>query len=563
MDSQGVIMFNRGPNMVVRAMVTLYSLRKHYDGAITFYIEQPTPKEFEDALTYFKCDIVHNEQRNDMKTLVRKNSMFENAPYHYTLWLDIDTVIVQPIDGMFDALRTHDVDFCIPHFCGWYSDGKTIRKRINNFVGVADDRYIQTALKHYPAVNTGILSFRTSPKWSKFVQDWTSLAHRGAQKKIFIPDEVACQILYPSMQEWGLKYHVCESDYNVSPLHDHGLSKSPRIYHFHGDKHVLDVPTCEVWKKTFQEMVATNIANINHFVEKYSDKRLIKYLRGHNGLEEDVTVVTACDTKYVEFLKQTYPNWVKHKQIDKYAVIVFVNGMDVQTDPRLDFLRQPNVRMIPWSKENDLDGVTDHREEMLSAFVFGAARYVTTDYWLKLDADSYATDNRPLLDESMKQYAFCGHKWKYSRPENIRKLDAWAKTHWRGKLKHANPMINEGAIEGNRFYHNVGRTISFIQLHKTKFTKFCVGLLKSRRLPVPSQDTYMFYVCNRFDPHLVGTRNFKKHHGFTQGNSRQEPSILQQQVEAIAQPVKVAAPTAHVYTGIMVDFVKSGLKTAS
>ena len=133
----------------------------------------------------------------------------------------------------------------------------------------------------------------------------------------------------------------------------------------------------------------------------------------------------------------------------------------------------------------------------------------------------------------MKNFAFCGHKWGYSRPEHIKTLDKWAKGHWRGKLKNAKPMINEGRIEGRRFYHNTKRTISYVQLHKLKFTKFCVSLLRERRLPVPSQDTFMFFVCNRFDPHLAGIKNFKRHHGFTQGNSRRGVVELKNKLDVV------------------------------
>ena len=176
-----------------------------------------------------------------------------------------------------------------------------------------------------------------------------------------------------------------------------------------------------------------------------------------------------------------------------------------------------------------------HREEMLSAFVFGAAEHVKTDYWLKLDADSYATDDRPFITEEMKQYAFCGHRWGYSRPAHIKQLDEWAKGHWKRKLCKAKPMINEGSIDGRRFYHNVKRTISFIQLHRAKFTRFCVSLLKEQKLPAPTQDTFMFYVANRFDPHTVGIMNFKKKFGFTQGRGKMGAEHIKKCVENVGR----------------------------
>lgn len=526
-ETRGIIMFNRGDKCVVRAIVAMNSIRKFWDGPATFYVETPYPKEFDEACKFFNFDVIHNDEKHELKTLVRKTDMFGNPPYDRTLWLDADMVVVGKLDEMFDMLD--DADCVIPHFCGWHSDGKIISKRINRFEKIADEKYFKKSLEHNPAVNTGILSFKKSDKWKKFVEYWVDLADKGSKKNIFIADEVAFQILYPSADEWGIKVKIAPTDFNVSVLHDHGNSKDKRVIHFHGQKHVLDVEMCDIWKKEFADLMEKNVANINYFASNYADKRLDKFIKGKNSKGTgDVTIVTACDEKYIEFLKVTFPNWRKYKRIDDYKVIVFVYGIPIN-DVRLDFLRLPNVRIIPW----DMPEITDHREKMLSAFVFGSAEHVKTDYWLKLDADSYATNDKPLFSEDLKKYAFCGHKWNYSRPEHIKKLDEWAKGHWKRKLRLAKPMINEGKIEGNRFYHSKKRTISFIQLHKTRFTQFCVKLLKQRRLPVPSQDTYMFFVCDRFDPHLVGTRNFKKEFGFTQGNSRHGADILKQQVESV------------------------------
>lgn len=530
MESRGIIMFNRGDKCIVRAIVCLYTLRKWWHGPVTFYLENPMPQEFVEVCKYFNVDVIHNEEKHELKTLVRKTDMFCNPPYDRTLWVDSDTVIVGKIDEMFDYLDDYDV--AIPNFAGWVSNGSAISKRIKRFEGIIDKKYIDEALRQHPAVNTGILSFKKSERWNKFVEYWVGKADLASQKRVFIADEVCFQVLYPSISEWGLKCFIAPTDFNVSVLHDHGKSKDIRVLHMHGQKHVLDHPNCEIWKNTFAEMRKNNVANINNFLQ-YADKRLAEYLQKQNGNVKDTTIVTACDEKYVEILRETFPNWRKYKKIDEYPVIVFVNDMDVKTDPRLDFLRLPNVRLIPWSKENDLDGVTEHREEMLSAFVFGAAKYVTTDYWLKLDADSYATDDRDFITDKMKNYAFCGHKWGYSRPAHIEALDNWAKGHWKRKLRRAAPMLSEGRIERNRFYHNKKRTISFIQLHKLKFTKFCVKLLKTRRLPAPTQDTFLYFVANRFNPETVGIMNFKKWFGFTQGRGKNGPQWFKERMAEI------------------------------
>lgn len=531
MVSKGIIMFNRGDKMVVRILVCLYSLRKHYDGPITFYVEEPCSctEMLIEEIEKFNVNVIRNDSKEEIKVLARKTEMFQHSPYDKTIWLDSDTVITGPINEIFDALS--DCDIAIPHFINWWSDGRTIAKRIRSFESIANKHHISKALEHNPAINTGVLAFNKSDKWSRFVHDWVELANEGFRNKIFISDEVAFQILYPSINEWGLKCKIIDEKFNTSIKFGQN-TEDIRILHAHGQKHCLDFELCDIWKKVFNEMLDKNIANIKNYLQ-YADKRLKKYLSN----DQDVTIVTACDEKYVDILRETFPNWRKYKNIDSYPVIVFVHGIP-ENDSRLDFLKLPNVRIIPWS----MDNADTHREEMLSAFVFGTAENVQTDYWLKIDADSYATNDTPFITDEMKKFAFCGHKWSYSKVEHIKQLDEWAKGHWKHKLKNAKPMISEGRIDGTRFFHNTKRTISFIQLHKTKFTKFCVKLLRERKLPAPTQDTFCFYIANRFDPHTVGTMNFKKNFGFAQGNGRKG-------IEAIRKRLSDVEKQQHVDIG--------------
>jgi hypothetical protein len=529
-ETKGVILYNRGNKCIVRAIVCLYSLRKHWDGNVTFFLEEPYPKEFEDVCKHFNVDVSY-DSNPDQKALVRSAEVCLSTPYDLTMWLDADCLIVGKIDEMFDYLEEFDI--AIPWFAGWWTDGGTISKRIKRYKGIAEDHFIEKAIQHNPSVNTGIFSYR---KGLKFMTDWIELAKKG-DGKMFIPDETAFQVLYPSAEE---KIFIASTDFNVSVLHDKGQSKDPRIIHYHGQKHVLNNPTCDLWKETFKYMCEHNIANINHFAKNYPDKRLKRYIKAkesqESGYDSETTIVTACDEYYVDILQVTYPNWKKYKKIDKYPVIVFVNGMDEKTDPRLEFLRkEKNVKLIPW----DMPNAESQREKMLHAFVVGASEHVKTDYWLKLDADSYATDDRLFVTEEMKKYKFCGHKWGYSRPYHIKKLDEWAKGHKKKELNSAPPMINEGESKGRRFYHKGRRTISFIQLHQTKFTKFCVNLLGSgKRMPAPTQDTYMYYVAKRFSPDKIGTMNFKRNFGFTQGRGRSGAEAIANKIAEMEEKKK-------------------------
>ena len=231
---------------------------------------------------------------------------------------------------------------------------------------------------------------------------------------------------------------------------------------------------------------------------------------------KEVTIVTACDCKHVEHLQVTYLNWCLFKNIDQYPMIVYVNGMGID-DTRLDFLRKhPDLRLIPWDMTVDTQ-----RERMLSCFVLGTAKDVKTDYWLKLDADAYMTDSRPMLDESMFQADICGHKWHYTKPGAfLSHLDAWADT--RAEFAGTERLFGSGeeVRETRRFGHS--RFASYVCLHKAEFSRFAAGLCQpENRLPVPSHDTFMWYVEARLGRKWE-RRNFKRDFGVN-NKSKIEP----------------------------------------
>ena len=490
----GIIQYNKGTKCIVRSIICMESLRKWWDGPVTMFLEKPYPKQYEKVLKKYNIDIIHSDNP-DTGTMVRSIELCKQTPYDKTMWLDTDTLITGKIDEMFDYLDDYEV--AIPHFAGWWSDGKGMSKRIKRYEDKCPKEWIDKALEHNPAINCGVFTFR---KDTPYLDEWLKLAKKG-DGNMFIPDEVAFQVIYPRHPE----VFIAPMKYNVSVKHDPD-TKDKRIIHYHGQKHVLDVPNCRPWKNALKEMKEDNTGYINEFLH-LADKRLKTYM----GDVRNVTIVTACDPKYIDYLKLTFPNWRKYKKIDRYPVIVFVNGMKLD-DSRLDFLRLNNVELIPW----EMKEIEDHREEMLSAFVLGTAKHVKTRYWLKLDSDSFATNYRPFITEEMKDYVFCGHRWGYSWAKHIKKLDKWASKHWKGTLKKAKPMYDENCVKGRRYYHPGKRTISFIQLQSTRFTKYCVKMCDGKRLPVPSHDTYLYYIADRFGSKFK-FMNFKRDYGFDQG----------------------------------------------
>ena len=73
MESRGVILFNSGEKCICRAIVCLYTLRKHYDGPVTFYLEPPYPDAFDEVCKYFNVDVIHNEEKTAGEYRITRN----------------------------------------------------------------------------------------------------------------------------------------------------------------------------------------------------------------------------------------------------------------------------------------------------------------------------------------------------------------------------------------------------------------------------------------------------------------------------------------------------------
>jgi len=539
MSTKGVIYYNRGLKCIVRLIVSMWSLKRFYDGPITLFWEGDAPKGLiEDLRAKLGVDVVFDSNPK-LATLLRKIEISKKAPYDVNVYIDADTVVLGKIDELFDMAS--DCDLVATHFAGWRSDGGTIARRIRGYASVRPE-YIEDAVKYGPAVNTGIYAWG---RGTAIFDEWLWLAQQGENMGMYIPDEVACQVLLPKY-----KCKVAPLKFNVSVKHDPG-TEDKRIIHYHGRKHCKEYPLCDFWVKALDEVCKQNLCNITEYVgDQYGDRRLRNFFRNKYGhkdavasikesvawaktgkhavakpsvagvvatatarfvaskpVDNDITLVTACDVGYVEYLRTTLPNWFSKKHLDRHPMIVYVNGFgDPATDDKLAFLRgHKNVRIVPW----DMPLAESQREKMLSAFVIGTARDVTTPYWVKIDADAFANDDRPLFDDDMKNYAICGHRWGYTKPSRwISELDAWAAS--KPEFAGTPPMFDPAQVSGRRYSHR--RTASFIQMHNSDFTRVAAALA-GERLPVPSHDTYIWYVATRMQK-PIRRHDFKRRSGF-------------------------------------------------
>jgi len=222
----------------------------------------------------------------------------------------------------------------------------------------------------------------------------------------------------------------------------------------------------------------------------------------------DYTLVVGVDHKHLRQLEMTFPTWIRHKpSLLEQPMLVFfdrtlVTGRDVRSaidHPRLSVVGWPREAQVYERQSDDRFG-DPQRYKMLSGFVHVPARYVRTPYWLKLDTDVVAVGCDDWIDPKWFEGgpAIVSHPWGFTKPgDQMIKLDEWANKI--SQLKDHPPLNLVPEPGSNRVGHK--RIISWCGFFHTGFTFLaaqCADLWAgSGKLPVPSQDGYLWYIAKR------------------------------------------------------------------
>lgn len=223
------------------------------------------------------------------------------------------------------------------------------------------------------------------------------------------------------------------------------------------------------------------------------------------------SIVVAVDARTVDQLKLTWPTWRRKPGIFDVPMHVMVDAAAIEpplTDRMLamqTWLDHPNVTYRQWGCTwPGFPGVTQ-RERMLSAFVYFAPFLAKTPYWLKLDVDSVATDDKPWIDEAW----FAGNPVLVARPWSYTKPGEWIDTlqEWSRHsvfTKHYPPLDWPPHDETRQVYRH-SRIISQQCFVQTEWSRRMASYLQPR-LPVPSQDTVHWYLAELQRLPIVKTR---------------------------------------------------------
>ena len=212
----------------------------------------------------------------------------------------------------------------------------------------------------------------------------------------------------------------------------------------------------------------------------------------------DFTTVCAVDLRYIDQLEKTWPTWKRNRPELFQKPLRILCAIEVPAE-RLAFVRQdhPDVEIHPVPLVSHLD----QRARMLTAFVQMAPWVVETPWFFKLDVDTVARRKDSgwcadwLIEPNDQGVTprFVASGWSYTKPADaVARLDAWGNTH--PAIKQFPPLNLPWDAKNNKVM-TPGRVASFTYFGETSWHRWLAGLC--RELPVPSQDTFAWYVAAR------------------------------------------------------------------
>ncbi len=271
-ETRGVVYLFCGMRFAARMLVAWQTLRDHYDGPVTVMVCGDGCQ----ALTERVAETLRLDVQPITMCKTRRRSAYLTktmipawTPYDRTVFIDGDTVVVQPFEELFDD--THDLT--ITSFSTWHTQGRRMRGRCHWFDKLkskeVDAMVARAIATSYPAINTGVFAFR---KGFERLDEWHELTTMGAG--IMMTDEIAMQLLYPSFGDEVVR--VVDDRFNCSPIY--GANKDhPHIWHFHGNKHLRRDAYQEIWAPAFDRARQDNLGGLADWAGTH-DRSIADYL---------------------------------------------------------------------------------------------------------------------------------------------------------------------------------------------------------------------------------------------------------------------------------------------
>lgn len=276
-NQHGVCYMLTGGKHGTQLAVSLYSLRRHYDGPVALIAGNEEATEI--------CQRLDEDPRSGRTTVIcwtapvgggkglqhaNKVEIARLSPFDETVFLDCDTLVVGDFRDLWPRPGTEEI--VLTQFADWKSDSRRIRKRTEPYRRIAPAQVARSQAHPYPAINTGTFGF--SRRSTGYLKRWAELTRALPR---FMCDELVAQIIFPDFP-----HRVLDERWNCSPIFSHPRYGPPRdhdvrIWHGHGWKFITRTHGRRIWWGTYQMALADNFAQMAGW-SPGRDKRLARVL---------------------------------------------------------------------------------------------------------------------------------------------------------------------------------------------------------------------------------------------------------------------------------------------
>lgn len=258
MNNRVVILHNAGTANLVRLMVSVHSLRKHWRGDVAILLDGPQLPWVAPMLEKFWVQQIPFVSSAEGKFFfVKKPELWKFLPYPVStkiMYVDSDTVITESPDEFFTFLD--EAPFVCTQYSKWLVDRFLDQRWIGNF----KRRTRMTFNAGQPCINGGVMGWtgKAVPiltEWSRRTKRIDADGYRGT-------DELALMSMLPDErikvvdQCWNQSVRL---RYPVERIWKTRKENLPKIVHFHGNRHFWSedvpsiVPQHKFWLKELKQ----------------------------------------------------------------------------------------------------------------------------------------------------------------------------------------------------------------------------------------------------------------------------------------------------------------------
>lgn len=197
--SRGCLFFNFGGAYALRLLVSIFSLRRVYDGPIRVVLARngSVSARLQEQLEQLDCDVVVLDRVSKSHD---RHRLFRESPYTTTLVFDSDLLFVEPIDELWDPLEREGVLLTRFFPAPYGVDGSSIHPGWSNRMALLEgvrglveaDTYTEAArrlLEDRIDINVGVMGISV-PQGEAFLSDWSERMERGRSARIKLLDEM-------------------------------------------------------------------------------------------------------------------------------------------------------------------------------------------------------------------------------------------------------------------------------------------------------------------------------------------------------------------------------------